>query len=185
MLTIRAACPQDINTIAHIHEVCWRDAYNFMPDEVLNKRDKNFRARQWQNWFNENKMDADEGLFVFEQENKTIGFCMCKPNQDDTLIGARGEIHALYVLPEARTFGVSYLAAYTLSKYLVERDLSPICCWAFQKNKIWRWYERLGFKKMIARNRRINNVDIPEYGMVHFEPSKLIDFSHQQLQRTA
>lgn len=185
MLTIRAALASDVPTIAEIHEICWRAAYKFMPDEVLNTRNKEFRQRQWEDWFRDNKAENNEGLFVFEQNNKTIGFCMCKPNQDDVLIGARGEIHALYVLPEARTFGVSYLAANTLSKYLLERDLAPICCWAFQKNRIWRWYERLGFKRIVARNRRINNIDIPEYGLVHFEPNKLIDFTSQHLEHAA
>lgn len=183
MLEIRAANPGDVADIADIHEVCWRDAYSFMPEEVLSNRNRNFRYEQWTNWFEEDRANQNEALFVFEHQEKPVGFCMCKPNDDDMLIGAKGELHALYVLPGYRTFGVSYLAISTLSKYLVARGYSPVCCWAFQKNRIWRWYERLGFKRMIARNRRINNVDLPEFGMVHFEPDKLIELTERQLQR--
>ncbi|GGF72960.1 hypothetical protein GCM10011332_28710 [Terasakiella brassicae] len=183
MLNIRVATQDDVADIAEIHEICWRHAYGFMPEEVLSNRDRSYRFQQWQRWFDEDRPNKNEALFVFEDDNKPVGFCMCKPNDDDMLIGAKGELHALYVLPQYRTFGVSYLAISTLSKYLVERGLAPLCCWAFQENKIWRWYERLGFKRMIARNRRINNVDVPEFGMVHFEPNKLIELTERQLQR--
>jgi len=185
MLNIRVAQVNDIPEIANIHEIGWRNTYSFMPEAVLLNRDKNFRMQQWQNWFNEDRASQDEALYVFEENGKTVGFCMCKPNDDDMLIGARGELHALYVLPDVRTFGISFLAINTLSKFLLERNLAPLCCWAFQKNKIWRWYERLGFKRIIARNRRINNIEIPEYGLVHFEPNKLIDYTGQKLELAA
>ncbi len=175
MLDIRVAHKNDVPVIAEIHEVGWRHTYRFMPQEVLENRNRDFRADQWRRWFEENRAAQNEALYVFEDKGKPVGFCMCKPNDDDMLIGARGELHALYVLPEYRKFGISYLAIHTLSKYLVERGYSPLCCWAFQNNRIWKWYERLGFKRIIARNRRINNVDLPEFGLIHFEPEKLIE----------
>jgi GNAT superfamily N-acetyltransferase len=183
MLTVRVANVNDIETIAIIHEVCWRNTYQFMPEEVLQNRDRNYRKTQWENWFKEDKANQDEALFVFEEEGKTVGFCMCKPNDDKMLIGAQGELHAIYVLPEHRKFGISYLAMYTLSKHLIDCGYSPLCLWTFQNNKIWRWYERLGFKKMIARNRRINNVDIPEFGMIHLEPLKLLELTERNMSR--
>jgi len=183
MLDIREANIGDIPTIAKIHEAAWRNTYSFMPQEVLDNRDKAYRENQWKQWFIEDKGNQNEALYVLENEDKTVGFCMGKPNDDEMLIGAQGELHAIYMLPDHRTFGVSYLAMSTLARHLVGRGFSSLCCWAFQENKIWRWYERLGFKRMIARNRRINNVDIPEFGMVHFEPMKLIELTERQLQK--
>lgn len=182
MHTIRVATPSDIPTIATIHEMGWRHAYHFMPGEVLNNRDKAFRHQQWSNWFAQDKPNQDEVLYILENGERTIGFCMGKPNDDSMLIGAKGELHALYIDPICKTFGISLLAINALSKYLLERNLDPVCCWAFQENRIWRWYERLGFKRVIARNRQIANVDVPEFGLIHFEPEKLIKITERQLQ---
>lgn len=185
MLDIRVSSPGDVGKIATIHSVCWRDAYQFMPGEVLENRNEGFRQAQWQKWFDEKRFLQKEALFVLEDEGEVVGFCMCKPNTDPDLPQAGGELHALYILPEHRTFGASFLAAMTLTRFLVENDMAPVCLWAFQKNPIWKWYQRNGFKKMIERNRRINGIDIPEFGLVHFEPEKLIEKTRQQLATAA
>lgn len=40
MLNIRVATQDDVADIAEIHEICWRHAYGFMPEEVLSNRDR-------------------------------------------------------------------------------------------------------------------------------------------------
>jgi len=47
MLTIRVATQDDVADIASIHAKCWRDAYQFMPEEILENRNQSFRYNQW------------------------------------------------------------------------------------------------------------------------------------------
>lgn len=175
MLNVRVAKPTDVSTIAHIHAHTWKDAYKFMPDTVLNNRNEAFRRHQWNSWFREKKFSEHERLFVITNHGQPIGFCMCKPNLDSALPDVQGELHAVYVLPEARAYGASLIGAIAMTSFLLEEGLSPICTWAFQKNPIWKWYERQGFQRVIARDRVINGVGVPEFGMVHYQPEALIE----------
>ncbi len=183
MLSTRVAKPIDVGTIAHIHAHTWKDAYSFMPNKVLQNRNETFRRHQWNNWFKEKKFSQHERLFVINNFDEPIGFCMCKPNSENILPNVQGELHAIYVLPEARAYGASLIGAIAMTSFLLEEGLSPICTWAFQENRIWKWYERQGFKREIARDRVINGVGVPEYGMVHYEPEQLIERCQLQLER--
>ncbi|WP_417783343.1 GNAT family N-acetyltransferase [Terasakiella pusilla] len=174
MLNIRASRPSDVQSIALIHAECWKDTYSFMPKEVLDDRDYNFRLSQWQKWYNEKRYEHKEGLFVMEHQRRVVGFCMCKPNNDDAIPYAQGELHAQYVLPKYRARGTGYQVLRVLTGYLLENNMSPMCCWAFQNNKIWQWYERMGFEKVVSRDRILNGIAVPEYGFIHNDPKGLL-----------
>ncbi|SCA57178.1 conserved hypothetical protein [Candidatus Terasakiella magnetica] len=174
MLLIRVSRPTDIEAIARVHADCWKEVYSFMPDEVLANRDYSFRLKQWKNWFEQKKYEQNEGLFVMEYDKKVVGFCMCKSNLDMDIPEALGEYHAQYMYPQYRASGTGYQVLHVLTAYMLSKKMAPMCCWAFEQNKIWHWYERMGFERVIKRNRKINGIDLPEYGFVHHDPEGLM-----------
>ncbi|WP_135081792.1 GNAT family N-acetyltransferase [Terasakiella sp. SH-1] len=174
MLSLRVSRATDIDAIATIHAHCWKEVYSFMPQEVLDNRDYRFRLQQWQNWFAEKKYEQNEGLFVMEAGHKVVGFCMCKPNTDPDIPQALGELHAQYMWPQYRASGTGYQVLQVLTAYLLAKKMTPMCCWAFAENEIWHWYERMGFEKVVSRNRVINGMELPEYGFIHNDPEGLM-----------
>lgn len=174
MLTMRVSRPSDVQAISLIHAECWKEVYSFMPRKVLEDRNYDFRLQQWQDWFAEKRFDMNEGLFVMEYNGRVVGFCMCKPNIDPDIPQAQGELHAQYMLPKYRQSGTGYQVLQVLTAYLLAKKMTPMCCWAFQKNKIWQWYERMGFEKVVTRDRIINGMALPEYGFIHNDPEGLL-----------
>ena len=174
MHSIRVAKHQDITAIAEVHASCWKEVYSFMPSEVLENRNYEFRLNQWETWFSEKKSEQGEGLFVMEVAGNVVGFCMCKPNTDPDIPEALGELHAQYMYPQYRSSGTGYQVLQVLTAFLLAEKMTPMCCWAFQQNRIWQWYERMGFKKVVTRDRVINNMKLPEFGFIHTDPEGLM-----------
>lgn len=172
-LVAKSAKPSDSNEISNIHAFCWRETYDFMPQEVLNNRSQNYRKNQWDSWFG-NKKPTEE-LFKLLSDDKIVGFCFCKESLDKDLPNARGELHALYILPEYRGGISGPLAFLSMSKFLRENDRCPLSLWAFKENRARLWYSQLGFKRVISRDRVIQGHAIPECGYIHTDVDKLID----------
>ncbi|WP_366525122.1 GNAT family N-acetyltransferase [uncultured Roseibium sp.] len=132
-----------------------------MPDEVHKARSKDYRERQWSNWFEQRP--AGEILIVLTDDETVVGFALSKPNNDSD-IDAAGEMHAGYILPDYRG-GISGPA---LMKALAERMQSlgqwPACIWAFKENPHRRFYTALGWHPVVERDRVIAGAAIPEVG---------------------
>ncbi len=102
-----------------------------------------------------------------------IGFGYCEPNKDKAL-DAAGELQAAYVLPEYRGGVTGPLIISTMARYLISQNITTMGCWAFDQNKIQRWYRMLGFVRSVRRDRIIEDIAIPESGFVYPDPLKLI-----------
>lgn len=169
---IELAKEEDLGKICEIHISCWQEVYHFIPDKVHKARTWKVRYLQWLRVLKEQKPGT--ALFVLKQNTgEVVGFCFCAPNEDCDL-NAASELHAAYILPEFRGGITGPLMMSTMVKFLMERDLTPIGLWAFDENKIQRWYQMLGFKRSIRRDRVIENTYIPESGFVCLEPDKLL-----------
>lgn len=170
-MSLRMATKDDVDAISKIHASCWREVYSFMPDDVLNSRTAEYRKKQWNNWL-QSEAD-DQSLVVLLGDDEVVGFCCCKPNNDPDA-PARGEMHAMYVLPEWRGGPVGPMMFRQMAVFLTERDMTPMVLWAFKKNPVRRWYAQLGWQKFIERDRVIEGQGIPEVGYIHNDPEKLI-----------
>lgn len=169
---IELAKVEDLRKICHIHISCWKEVYHFIPDKVHKARTWKIRYLQWLRVLEEKKPGT--ALFVLKHSTgEVVGFCYCAPNDDNDL-DAASELHAAYILPEFRGGVTGPLMMFTMVKFLLERNLTPIGLWAFDENKIQRWYQMLGFKRSIRRDRIIESTSIPESGFVCPEPEKLL-----------
>lgn len=159
---ITTAHKKDLSEIASIHAQCWRDAYAFMPAEIINNRSENYRLEQWKAWM---KSPAEaERLFMVRIDGVAVGFCFAKPNDDPDAPRALGELHAGYLLPAWRGSSAGPRMMLAMVEFLEEVDRVPLVLWAFRQNPIRIWYAQLGWKKFIERHRIIAGVGVPETG---------------------
>ncbi len=169
---IEVAKKHNLSTTTDIHIKCWSEVYSFIPDKFHNARTYEYRLRQWQEIYI--KKEYGSALFVLRSPSgKVVGFCYCMQNKDMD-IDAKSELHAAYILPEWRGGISGPLMMQVMVQYLLHLKLSPICLWAFDNNPIQRWYQMMGWKKVVRRNRTIEGIDIPESGFICPKPDKLL-----------
>lgn len=173
---IRAAILSDVESIADIHVTCWREVYDFMPAEVHQLRDRDYRLRQWETWFK--TPPPGEAIFVLESGDRVVGFAVAKPNEDPA-IDCRGDFHACYILPEFRGGVSGPLSMMALALFLKDNGLWPACVWAFKHNKYKRIYPAIGCKVMVFRDRVIGGHALPEIGYLAPEYDTLMARLHR------
>ncbi len=144
-----------------------------MPSAVHEARSAHFRLIQWKEVLKTQESGA--ALFALRtNDGEIVGFAYCEPNKDKDL-DVKGELKAAYIMPEYRGGVSGPLLASAMVRYLLRHNIRTMGCWAFDQNKVQRWYRLLGFKRVIRRNRIIENVAIPESGFVYPDPIKLLD----------
>lgn len=163
MISIRPAKIDDVSMVSRIHAFCWRETYSFMPEPVLQSRNREFRKMQWLGWFE--SQNENEGLFVVEADHDVVGFCFCCPNSDPEING-RGEMHAAYVMPAHRGREVGPVMMLTMLEFMMARELTPPVLWAFRSNPIRLWYAQMGWRSQVKRNRVLESFAVPEVGYV-------------------
>ena len=170
-LSLRSATRDDVEDISSIHAACWREVYGFMPSAVLDNRNREFRKKQWNNWFS-NKGD-NENLTVAESDGQVVGFSFCLKS-DDPDAENLGEMRAMYVLPDYRGGATGPLMMRNMACFLREQGLAPMVLWAFKQNPIRLWYAQLGWKRFLERDRFLAGHGIPEIGYQHTDPDAFI-----------
>lgn len=158
-MNFRHAEYKDIEAISVIHATCWREVYQFMPDFVLQSRDKEYRNQQWRRWFNW----PDGVLYKIEDQHAIVGFCHAGRSVDGEL-EADGEMRAGYLLPQYRGGRVGLRIMHHLGCWMLDQGWQSAGIWAFHANKFRHWYSHLGWKIHCRRNRVIQDHAIPEVG---------------------
>ncbi len=158
---IRQALINDAPMIASIHCGVWLEALSFLPENVQNSRDYDYRLRQWQEYFER----PCGGLFVAESESGIVGFGYARENGEAD-IDAQGELHGIHLLPDWRggVNGVSLGRA--MVGWCADAGHERIVTWAFEQNVIRRFYAQIGFRLTYRRSRDMAGTPIPECGYV-------------------
>ncbi|HYD99688.1 MAG TPA: GNAT family N-acetyltransferase [Alphaproteobacteria bacterium] len=169
-IAMRPAVPGDAPAIAAIHAAAWSEAYAFMPEGVLARRDAAMRLQQWRDWFAAEPGPARGGLFVLEAAGAVVGFCHAAANADPT-VPARGELRAGYIRPDFRGGNAGPLIMRTLAAWLRDNGLEPAIVWVFRENRFRHWYHMLGWRPAILRDRMLDGHAVPETG--YFYPDGL------------
>jgi GNAT superfamily N-acetyltransferase len=160
---VRLATPDDAEAIADIHVRGWRSAYRgLVPDAVLDGLSLERRAAGWRQTIErqdrELATDPSTALgrtWLAETEEGVVGFAASGPGRDESApaIPGSGEVHAIYLAPEARGLGHGrVLFAHTVAD-LRARSFEPIVVWVFEANPVARrFYEAAGFRADGARS---------------------------------
>ena len=137
---IRAATPADAEPIARVHVQAWRESYRgLMPDALLAALSINRSARMW------TEVLASEAIVhVVEAPTGVVGFGSAGAARS-ALLGATGEITALYLFDHVKRRGIGRTLFTSLMRALAGRGHTSAGLWVLIDNHgTRRFYEALG-----------------------------------------
>lgn len=163
---IRAAEPDDAQSIAEVHLASWRAAYQgLLPQRYLDRMRVEPLEDRWIQRMRRPLRSGDQGgnLWVVEARGQVVGFVLVGPCLDDaSLIGFAGEVLMLYIHPahQGRGFGRALLMH--ALEALSGRDYYWCVIWVLAENRGARaFYERMGLRPDGARRRdRFSGQDV-------------------------
>jgi ribosomal protein S18 acetylase RimI-like enzyme len=158
---VRRAIVDDAEAIERVRTDTWRDAYRgLMPDSLLDglgydaTRRRVLMAAQ----------APEQFVLVAEDDDAVIGFCIggrSRPPEERH----RGEVYAIYVLPEHHGRGIGRAMLQAAAKELVDRGFTSMMIWVLRENApSRRFYERMGGTWVRDEERELDGVLITESG---------------------
>ena len=147
---IRAASRTDASAIARVHVAAWREGYaGVVPDSVLHADDfEADRIRMWSDWrFNPGQRVSVCVRLDDDGREQITGFAAYGPERDR--IGGfagRGELYALYVLPECWGDGTAAALIVHTDERLRAEGFHEAVLWVLKQNPRARaFYEKHGW----------------------------------------
>jgi len=177
---VRRAVVEDADAIERVRTDTWRDAYRgIMPDSLLDGLGYDATRRRALMA----AMPPHQFVLVAEDEGAVVGFCMGGRSRslDDPF---RGEVYAIYVLPENHGHGIGRALLHNAAKELVDRGLDSMIIWVLRENApSRRFYERMGGAWVRDEERELDGVRVTESGYGWADISRSFGGSSGSVQR--
>jgi ribosomal protein S18 acetylase RimI-like enzyme len=158
---VRDAVVDDADAIERVRTDTWRDAYRgLMPDSLLDRLDYDATRRRALM----SVLPPHQFVLVAEHEGEVVGFCIGGRSRtpDDRF---RGEVYAIYVLPEHHGRGIGRSLLEAAARELLGRDLRSMMIWVLRENApSRRFYERMGGHLIRDEERELDGVRVTESG---------------------
>jgi ribosomal protein S18 acetylase RimI-like enzyme len=156
---VRRARVEDADAIERVRTDTWRETYRgLMPDSLLDRLGYDATRRRALIA----ALPPTQFVLVAEDGGAVVGFCMGGPSRslDDPF---RGEVYAIYVLPEYHGRGLGRELLHTAAKELVDRGLDSMIIWVLRENAPSRgFYERMGGAWIRDEERELDGVRVTE-----------------------
>jgi len=150
---------EDADAIERVRTDTWRDAYRgLVPDVLLDRLGYDATRRRALMV----ALPPDQFVLVGEEEGAVVGFCMGGPSRSlgDAF---RGEVYAIYVLPEKQSGGIGRALMHAAAEELVDRGLESMIIWVLRENAPSRsFYERMGGAWVRDEERELDGVRLTE-----------------------
>jgi GNAT superfamily N-acetyltransferase len=157
---IRFATLKDAAAIAAVHVDTWRSTYaGIVPDAYLSSLSIDQRARYWQGLLSDNQRPSS--ILVAEMENKVVGFACAGPERTGD-VEHKGEIYALYLLPEHQSQGLGRGLFLAAMDCLIWSGLGSLLVWVLVDNPHRGFYEKLGGARVRSRVVEVGGVPLTE-----------------------
>jgi len=145
----------DAAAIADLHVRSWRAAYRgIVPDAILDGLSIEARRDYWTSKIGRaaSEPSGDIRIFVIEDVGIIRGFAETRPSRDDDSAPVTGEVHAIYLAPEAHGRGLGPRLLTHAADDLRVRGFAPLILWVIEANAAGRrFYERAGWRPDGAR----------------------------------
>ncbi len=162
---LRAATPDDSQTIAALHVACWAETYRgLLPDALIDSMTVADRSVQWQRAL---ERRADVQVIVAEAvDGALLGFASGGPTRG-TQLGTVQEVYAIYLRAAAQRQGLGRALLQSLAAHLALKsmmsDRLSLGLWVLGANAQARaFYERMGGTLAGERIERRDGVDLAE-----------------------
>jgi GNAT superfamily N-acetyltransferase len=135
--------------MGNLHVRSWRVAYRgIVPDAILDGLSIEARVGFWARAIAQTAIEPsrEARIWVVEAAGRVVGLATTRPCPDADVAAGTGEVHSIYLAPEAwsRGLGASLLDAAVAD--LHERGFAPIVLWVIEGNvRGRRFYERTGW----------------------------------------
>lgn len=147
-VTVREAAPADLRDVALVRALSWQAAYvGLVPDEVLESLTEPDRLERWaasaEAW-------THGRTLVAEADDRIVGFSMFggARGTDGVQTGSpgRGEVYAIYLLPQRWRTGIGRALMHATLDELVESGYHHVMLWVLESNdRATEFYEHCGF----------------------------------------
>jgi len=151
----------DAAAIERVRTDTWRDAYRgLMPDSLLEGLDYDATRRRAVM----SVLPQEQFVLVAEDDGAVVGFCIGGPSRSPEE-RFRGEVYAIYVLPQHHGRGLGRAMLRAAAKELIDRGFPSMIIWVLRGNAPSRlFYERMGGKYVRDEERELQGVRITESG---------------------
>ena len=132
-----------------LHVRSWQVAYRgIVPDAILDGLSIESRVEFWARAIAQTATEPsrDVRIWVVEEADQVVGLATTRACPDADVPPGTGELHSIYLAPEAwsRGLGATLLAAAVAD--LHERGFAPLVLWVIEANvRGRRFYERTGW----------------------------------------
>jgi L-amino acid N-acyltransferase YncA len=153
-LVVREASVDDAAAIANLHVRSWQTAYRgIVPDAILDGLSIEARREFWTGTIGRaSDLSKEIWIWVIEEAGVVRGFAATRPSRDEDALPGTGEVHSIYLAPEAWGRGLGPRLLVHAVDDLRARGLAPLILWVIEANtRGRRFYERAGWRPDGAR----------------------------------
>ena len=147
-VTLRLATPSDAGAIARIQLETWRATYSHLNPSLADGFDLERTASNWA----KAAVDPAHRLRLADHDGAPVGYAASGAIEGDEAGGA-GELHAVYVLPDAHGLGAGRLLVEDALFGLAQMGYAECVLWVAEQNEAAQgFYRHLGFHADDARD---------------------------------
>lgn len=146
-LVVRPATLADARAIASIHVRGWQMAYAGLIDATyLNNLKVQEREATWAAGLRAGVMPDGGKIFVAERASRVVGWLTCGSSRDVEATKTTGELHGIYVDPDAVESGIGSALMAECLTVLRGEGFTRATLWVLAENiAARRWYEHRGW----------------------------------------
>jgi GNAT superfamily N-acetyltransferase len=132
-----------------LHVRAWQGAYRgIVPDAILDGLSIEARVEFWARAIAQTMSEPQREvrIWVVEEAGRVVGLATTRPCPDPDVTPGSGELHSIYLAPEAWSHGIGATLLGVVVDDLRARGFAPLVLWVIEGNRRGRrFYERLGW----------------------------------------
>lgn len=134
-----------------LHVRSWQTAYRgIVPDAILDGLSGDARGEFWSRAIAQANAEPtrEVRIWVVESSGDVVGLATTRPCTDPDTPTGTGELHSIYLAPEAWSRGLGRTLLAAAVDGLWQRGFAPLVLWVIEANERGRrFYERAGWRR--------------------------------------